>query len=245
MRKNLLIIAAILFSLTLALGQQPPANQQPQVRVNYLNVCAPSDEDRHLMASVLERISTNPKFAGDFEVARGRSTLGAADLKLREAESAVQAGQGSASSGEAGASEWVRIRKEFPEGSPYINAQYSFSMNEGQVVETLTLRAREAKDVMQVSIAAASSTENPAQVVRLNTPAQRIRLERFGRSSVVLARCPSSDQLRFEPLFNRASALLAAYRASLGVASVVPAEIARLPKPKTGKGTARQNPSPR
>ena len=194
------------------------------------------------MASVLERIPAAPKFAGDFEVARGRSTLGAADLKLKEAESPAPAG--ASSSGEAGASEWVRIRKEFPEGSPYINAQYSFSMNEGQVVETLTLRARDVKDVMQVSISAASSTENPAQVARMNTPAQRIRLERFGRSSVVLARCPSSDQSRFEPLFSRAGALLAAYRASLGVATVVPAEIARLPKAKPGKRNPRGHTNP-
>jgi len=196
------------------------------------------------MASVLERISAAPKFAGDFEVARGRSTLGAADLKLKEAESPTPAAPGTSSSGEAGASEWVRIRKEFPEGSPYVNAQYSFSMNEGQVVETLTLRARDVKDVMQVSISAASSTENPAQVARMNTPAQRIRLERFGRSSVVLARCPSSDQSRFEPLFSRAGALLAAYRASLGVATVVPAEIARLPKAKPGKRNPRGHTNP-
>jgi hypothetical protein len=243
-RKNLLILAVILVPMTLASGQPPSGAPTPQVRVNYLNVCAPSDEDRQLMASVLDRISASPKFAGDFEVARGRSTLGAADLKLREAESPVPSGQGLVSAPEAGASEWVRIRKEFPEASPYLNAQYSFSMNEGQVVETLTLRARDAKDVMQVAISAASATDNPAQVARLNTPAQRIRLERFGRSSVVLARCPSSDQSRFEPLFSRAGALLAAYRASLAVATVVPAEIARLPKPKPGKQATRQKANP-
>jgi hypothetical protein len=225
--------------------------QQPKVRVNYLNVCSPSDEERQLIAGVLERIAAHPKFGGDFEVARGRSTVAAADLKLREAESAATAAAGAAGSAApaeasaASASEWVRIRKEFPEGSAFTSAQYSFSMSGEEVVETLTLRAREAKDVIQVAISAASSTRDPAQVARLNTPAERIRLERFGRSSVVLARCPAADQSRFEPLFSRASALLAAYRSSLQVPGIVPAEIARLPKRGSGKLVPRQNAAPR
>ncbi|MGA2990345.1 MAG: hypothetical protein ABSD88_07695 [Candidatus Korobacteraceae bacterium] len=239
MRENFLIVAVILVQAAAALAQPPRENSQPQVRVNYLNVCSPADEEGQLIAGTLERIPAHPKFAADFEVARGRSTLGAADLKLREMESAPDGKSVPGGTGEA--SQWVRIRREFPEGSPFVNVQYSFSMTRGQVVETLTLRAREARDVMQVSISASSNAEDAAQVARLNTPAERIRLERFGRSSVVLARCPAADQSRFEPLFGQASALLAAYRGSLQVATVVPAEIARFPKARPGKATAGQN----
>jgi hypothetical protein len=114
-------------------------------------------------------------------------------------------------------------------------------MNEDSVVETLTFRAREVKDVIQVSISdSVSSPAAPAQVARVNTPAERIRLERFGSSSVVLARCPGSDQSQFEPLFSRATELLAGYRSAFDVASVIPAEIARLHKTMTHKS----NPSP-
>ncbi len=241
MRKTFLIIAVILIVAAAAQAQLPPGNAQPQVRVNYLNVCSPAEQERLLIAGTLERIPAQPKFGKDFEVARGHSTLSSADLKLREAEAAPEAQPASAAEGEAAASQWVRIRREFPEGSPFVNVQYSFSISRGQVAETLTLRARDAKDVMQVSISATSNAAIPAQVARLNTPAERIRLERFGRSSVVLARCPAADQSRFEPLFNRASALLAAYRKSLQVATVVPAEIARFPGARTGPAPTRQN----
>ncbi len=212
--------------------QQPPGSAQPKVRVNYLNVCSPSAEDRQQIAGALERISANPKFAVDFEVARGRSTLSSSDLLMQSAEPSV---------GEGSVSDWIRIRRDFPASSSFVSAQYSFSMNQGNVVETLSFRTREVKDVIQVSISdSASSPAAPAQVARVNTPAERIRLERFGSSSIVLARCPGSDQSQFEPLFSRATGLLASYRSALRVASVIPAEIARLPKTKASKS----NPKP-
>ena len=86
-----------------------------------------------------------------------------------------------------------------------------------------------------------------------NTPASRVRLERFGKSSVALARClapeggPAPDQSAYEPLFRSASDVLANYRALLGVKIIVPEELAKISgesraesKPKTGakvKGT--------
>jgi hypothetical protein len=66
------------------------------------------------------------------------------------------------------------------------------------------------------------------------TPASRIKLERFGKSSVVLARCrgeegePAPDQKAYEPLFASASSLLATYRAALGAQSTIPGELARI-----------------
>jgi hypothetical protein len=67
-----------------------------------------------------------------------------------------------------------------------------------------------------------------------NSPASRIRLERFGKSSVALARClaaeggPAPDQSAYEPLFRGASEVLANYRNRLGVKIVVPEELAKI-----------------
>ena len=217
------IVALSLLGGASAQAQQAPGSAEPKVRVNYLNVCSPSAEDRQQIAGALERIPAHPKFAVDFEVARGRSTLSGSDLLAQNTN---------VSSGETSVSDWVRIRKDFPPSSSFVSAQYSFSVNEGSVSETLTFRAREVKGVIQVSLSdSVSSPAAPAQVARVNTPAERIRLERFGSSSIVLARCPASDQSQYEPLFSRATELLASYRSALRVASLVPAEIARLPKP--------------
>jgi hypothetical protein len=77
------------------------------------------------------------------------------------------------------------------------------------------------------------------------TPASRIRLERFGKSSVVLARCtgegnaPPPDQSAYAPLFSSASALLADYRRILGAKALVPAELMRI----SGTGTAVKSPA--
>ncbi len=53
-------------------------------------------------------------------------------------------------------------------------------------------------------------------------------------ASEVLPSCWRAARLRInrnlEPLFSRATDLLASYRSALRVASVIPAEIARLPK---------------
>jgi hypothetical protein len=67
-----------------------------------------------------------------------------------------------------------------------------------------------------------------------NTPVSRIRLERFGKSSVVLARCsasatgPAPDQSAYEPLFRTASAIGADYRNLLRVPQTVPDELNRV-----------------
>ena len=62
----------------------------------------------------------------------------------------------------------------------------------------------------------------------------RVRLERFGKSSVALARCsaaeggPAPDQSAYEPLFRSASEVLSHYRALLGVKAIVPEELAKV-----------------
>jgi hypothetical protein len=67
-----------------------------------------------------------------------------------------------------------------------------------------------------------------------STPASRVKLERFGKSSVVLARCsateagPPPDQSAYEPLFQAASSVLSNYRGLLNASTTVPEELARL-----------------
>jgi hypothetical protein len=231
--RRIFLIAAILSLAAIPVWtQQAAGSANSQVRVNYLNVCSPSVADRQQIAGTLERISAHPKFAEDFEVARGRSTLSGSDLLMQNVDPAAREGP---------VSDWVRIRRDFPASSSFVSAQYSFSVNQGSVSETLTFRAREAKDVIQVSISdSVSSPAAPAQVARVNTPAERIRIERFGSSSVVLARCPGSDQSQFEPLFSRATELIASYRSALRVASIIPGEIARLPKSNRSLGANRE-----
>jgi hypothetical protein len=89
-------------------------------------------------------------------------------------------------------------------------------------------------------------------MVTANTPASRIRLERFGKSSIALARCagsengPPPDQSAYEPLFHAASEVLANYRGLLGVRHTVPAELAQIPgaQPKAKPKSAKTGASP-
>src|SRR6266850_523966 len=128
----------------------------------------------------------------------------------------------------------VRVRREFPASAPFTNAQYSFSVDSKNMIETVVLRLREQKDLMQISIEdSASSVASPAAMLSTNTPVSRIKLERFGKPSVVLARCsgaegPATDQTAYEPLFQTASSIMNRYRDGLGVRRMVPQELVRL-----------------
>jgi hypothetical protein len=138
------------------------------------------------------------------------------------------------------------MRRDFPEPSPYSNVQYSFSVDETNMVETLVLRVRDPKDVMQVSIEdSASAVTSAAAMLNSNTPVSRIKLERFGKSSVALARCQGGegsaapDQSAYEPIFHSASAVMSRYRDILGARRTVPRELAQL-----GTGKAAKQPAP-
>lgn len=229
----LLILAFTAGGLLLApaaVAQQTanPPSSQPQVKVNVLNACAPSPADQKEMAAALGRIPKQPLFASDFEISRGRSTL-------TDTPNFLQPGQSAVVSGEPSVATYVRIRHEFSPQAFFSNVQYSFS-NDGQnMVETLVLRVRDAKDLMQVSLEdSASSVTSPADMLAVDNPVSRIRLERFGTSSVALARCIASeggappDQSAYEPLFRSASQVLTNYRALLGVRRTVPEELAKV-----------------
>ncbi len=216
----------------MAASQQAPVTPetksgQPQVRINYLNVCTPSDEESAEIASTLDRLPMKPKFALDYEISRGRSTMD---------EGGLVAGENAKLSDQpASVSRWVRMRKEFPATSPISNVQYSFSVNEDKAIETLVFRSREQKDVIQVSLSDnVVAPPVPTQVVATSTPVDRIRLERFGKTSLVLARCPTADQSKYESLFQKASSLLNLYREVLGVRRIVQ-ELPQSPPKVSGK----------
>jgi hypothetical protein len=213
---------ALIASLTAAC----PAQQQPPVKVNILNVCSPSADDQKELSAALARVPAKPSFAKDYEVARGHSTL--------DPGTAVP-GMGTLPPGAASAANWVRVRREFPDATFFSNVQYSFSVDPANMVETLVLRVRDPKDFLQVSVEdSASALTSATGMLSANTPVSRVKLERFGKSSIVLARCSaaegkaSMDQSAYEPIFREATAMLNRYRDALGVRKMVPLELTRL-----------------
>ena len=230
----------------IALGQQ-----QPQVKVNVLNVCSPSQEEQQQIASALGRIPQKSSFSEEFEIDRGHSIL-------EQAADPPETGEPGRSS-QLETADWVRLRREFPASTSFSRVQYSFSRSSKSMVETLVFLLRDPKELMQIAIeASASPVATPADMVATNTPASRIKLERFGKSSIVLARCqgsadkPAPDQSAYEPLFQSASVITAKYRDLLGVRRTVPTELSRLtplgspkakaPKPAATKAASQDQP---
>lgn len=195
-------------------GQQAPAKpapgaQQPPVRVTVLNVCSLSDADAKTMTAALDRIPLKPGFSPDFEIARGITTV------------------------EGGRSRWVRARHEFLGGTPFSTVQYTVSMDaapstgSNTLADTLVLRLRDPKEIVQVSIESPVTRGRPAEVLGADAPASRIRLERAGATSIVLARCPDQDQSAREPIFTAAGHVLDAYRKAFHAGDEMAAELTR------------------
>lgn len=217
-----ILLVALAFTAVATHAQQPP------VKVNVINVCSPSADDQKELSAALAKIPGKPAFSKDYEVARGHSTL--------DPSTPIPGMQplppGSAP---ASAADWVRVRREFPDSNAFSNVQYSFSVDASNMVETLVLRVRDPKDLMQVSVEdSASAVASSTAMLSANTPVSRIKLERFGKASIVLARCtggesgPVTDQGIYEPIFRTASDILNRYRDILGVRKMVPQELARL-----------------
>lgn len=241
-------LSFLLLSAGLAFGQAqtqpapdtiPSAPGQPKVQVNYLNVCNPSEEEQKEIQAALSRIPKDPKFAKDFEISRGRSTMS-------EQANILQAMPAPSEQGNSPVSDWVRIRHEFGAMSAFANATYSFTTDEQGAIENLVLRLREPKEVVQVSLSdTVTSTKAPKEIVSTDTPVDRIRLERFGKSSVVLARCPQGDQTKYEYLFQTASSLLSTYRNAMGVKTTIPLDMARLGDTATKKAATKKPAAPK
>jgi hypothetical protein len=210
--------------------------QQPAVKVNVLNVCQPSADEQKELSAALAKVPGKPVFSTDYEVARGHSTLD---------QSTPIPGMQALPPGAVSAADWVRIRREFPDATLFSSVQYSFSVDSTNMVETLVLRVREPKDLMQVSIEdSASAVASAAAMLSSSTPVSRVKLERFGKSSVALARCsggeenPATDQTAYEPIFHAAASIMERYRDALGARKMVPQELARM-----GVGTSARAPA--
>src|SRR5271166_6788609 len=121
------------------------SQQTPPVKVNVINVCAPSADEQKELSSALAKVPAKPGFSKDYEVARGHSTLD---------PSIPIPGMQPLPPGAISAADWVRVRREFPGATLFSNVQYSFSVDSKDMVETLVLRVREPKDrdMMQVSV---------------------------------------------------------------------------------------------
>lgn len=213
-------------TLIAALTAACSAQQQPPVKVNILNVCSPSADDQKELSAALAKVPAKPSFAKDYEVARGHSTLD---------PGTPVPGMGTLPPGAASAANWVRVRREFPDATFFSNVQYSFSVDPSNMVETLVLRVRDPKDFLQISVEdSASAVGSAAAMLSANTPVSRVKLERFGKSSIVLARCATAegkasvDQKAYEPIFREATVMLNRYRDTLGVRKMVPQELTRL-----------------
>ena len=175
------------------------------MRVNILNVCAPNEAEQKEIAAALGRVPQRPSFGRDYEITRGHTT--------------AEDGSGS---------EYVRIRREFPQAMPLRAVQFSYSEDSKNALETAVFYAREAKDVLQVALEdQVAAGVSPAALLAADTPVSHIRVERFGKPSLVLARCPNVDQTAYEPLFRSASQIMAVYRARLNVKQIVPSELGR------------------
>jgi hypothetical protein len=204
------ILTITLLLLATAAAQQATreaASAEPKMQLNFMNVCTPPVEEQKELAAALARIPAHPAFAVDMEVARGRSSMP-----------------------EAPVSDWVRIRRDFPAHVPLMNVQYTFNVDEKAVTETLVFRVRDPRpgEILQISIDDSVTAGAPASVLAADTSAERVKLERYGKSSLALKRCPAMDQSVYEPLFRRASAALTEYRAALRVRQIVPADLARI-----------------
>ena len=135
----------------------PAAAQQPQVKVNVLNVCAPSaEEQKELSVGAGARCRASPLSAKDYEVARGHSTLD---------PNTPMPGMQTLPPDAASAADWVRVRREFPELRSVQQCSIFVQRRCQNMVETLVLRVRDPKDLMQVSIEDSASAVTSASAM--------------------------------------------------------------------------------
>lgn len=201
-----LFLLVVLAAAAFAQQAEAPAQQgQPPVHVNIINVCNPAPAEQKEIAAALARVPRQPSFQVDFEVDRGRSTVPDGPV-----------------------ASWVRVRRDLSAASPISTVQYSFSVDDKATVETLVFQARDPKDFLQIALDdRISAGSSPAEVLASDTPVTHLKIERFGKASLGLARC-EADQTAYEPLFRAASDLMSRYRALLNVRRTVPADLRML-----------------
>jgi hypothetical protein len=216
------VISIFLFLTAAAFGQQEskpqPQAGEPPVKLNYLNVCTPSAEEQAEIKKAFARVQARPVFSRDFEVSRGRAVVkDAPDAKF------------------------VRLRRDLAAESALLAAQYSMSTDEDSTIETMVLRLRDPKDFHELSLEdrVSSSAASPVSLLGVETPVSRIRLERLGKRSIVLARCEGGGQEAYEPLFRQASEIMDLYRRALDLSGMLHADAAWLSSAKSD-GASRQ-----
>jgi hypothetical protein len=192
-RSIAILVAALVGS---AFSQTDTAQQNPPVKVNVLNVCTPTGEQQQEIKTALSHLPQSPLLDQDFEIARGLSTVE-----------------------NRGAARYVRLRRDLKPEASIATVQYSLSADPQNMAETLVFRGRNVKELLQLSIEdkLSTSVSDPTAVVESDTPASRISIERFGKTTVTLARCQGSDQSAYEPLFKEASEKFAEYRRALNL----------------------------
>jgi hypothetical protein len=216
------------FTLTLLSFSQEqqvikPADPSTQVRVNYLNVCTPTADDEKELATALARVPEKPKFSADFEISRGRTSI-----------------EGS------GQARYVRLRRDMPEKSGFSTTQYSLSTDTERTTETLVLRLADPKDLLMITLEdqVSATATSPSVVLETDTPVSRIKLERFGKPSLVLARCENADQATYETYFQQSSRLMAAFRRSLGLRGIFRSDLLWLAHPPAKAAAAKPEKPP-
>jgi hypothetical protein len=203
------IVIFVLSVAAAALAQdvpKPEDKDKPQVRVNMLNVCTPSEAEQQEIKAALDKIPRKVAFAPDFEISRGRTTME-----------------------NAAAARYLRLRRELDPKTGFNNAQYSISTDAEKTTETLVMKLATPKDLFSISLEDRVTASAPASsLLSVDTPVNRINLERFGKPSLVLARCEGADQKVYEPLFTQASEIFAGYRKSLGLRTAFRSDLAWL-----------------
>ncbi|MCU1305675.1 MAG: hypothetical protein JWN45_370 [Acidobacteriaceae bacterium] len=208
-----------------AQAEPKPATQTPPVKVNILNVCAPSDTEKQEIADALKKVPKRAVFSPDFEVTRGRTSVPGAD-----------------------AARYIRLRRELT-GDPVFNVvQYSLSADPKETQEVLVFKAKDPKDLLLISIEdnISASAAPPGTALQTDTPASHVKVERFGKPSIALARCENADQSSYESIFSDSSKVMAGYRKSLGLTGMFRSELAWLsaaPKESSTKPASAKPPS--
>ncbi|HEY0566257.1 MAG TPA: hypothetical protein VGC88_11770 [Terriglobales bacterium] len=177
------------------------AQEQPQLKVNYLNACRPSDTDRKELDQALQTFSSVPHFSAEFDITRG------------------------AQQAEHGLVRYVRVRREFAAPAVISSVQYSVSADAKGTTETLILKPRDSKQIVQLMIEHSVASGNPSALVAESTSADRVRLERYGTTAVVLARCADVDQSAFASEFTTASTELQRYKSAVQSSTPVQADL--------------------
>lgn len=224
--KRMWIIAILLAGTVWAQQVQPPQQGEgkPQVKINYMNVCTPGNEDQEIIRNALAAIPAKPVFSADFEISRGHTTMK-----------------------DAPDSKFIRLRRDFAPELPLMTAQFSMSTDNTNTVEILVLRMRDPKEFHEIAIEdrVSAGAATPSAVLSVDTPATRVRIERLGKSSAGLSRCPETDQSAYDPVFRRASEIMAQYRAAMGLRTMFRSDVSWLNSTPRKTGAVQKKPPAR